>query len=500
MAAESWQDRYWINTLSNYARVVLRLLSGVVLFRLTFQFLGPEAFGFYSLLWSLFGFTVLMDFGLGFTVQRAIAQASATGDFARASRLVATVFWSFTGIAVLVVLAATVGGGWFLDWVHVPVEKRTEFHQALQIFFVFLALGFPCGLFPEMLRGLQRIDLVNWLQIGGLLLNFGLLTLALAQHWSFSLVMLISVATSVLPGAAAAVLVFSRAPGLSLRPALFEPASIRSVLSFSLVAYLITFTNLIMARTDQAVISFSIGVAMVAAYQAGYKSAEMFGLFSTQLQDALTPAAAQLHARGDQAGVLALLLASTRMTTALVVPLGALCAFYLEPLVRVLTGLKQVDQATLVVGWALIAATLSSLLSSSCSKRILMMCGWERKLMWASLVDAGANLVLSLVLVRSLGIAGVAIGTFVPTLLVGWLWILPLTAKFSHLSTGRFLATAYLPAWRTLLAAGVMLGLLLWLAPAAPNAGLWALAWRGALVGGVTLLTGWPLIKAVRHG
>jgi O-antigen/teichoic acid export membrane protein len=351
-----------------------------------------------------------------------------------------------------------------------------------------------------MLRGLQRIDLVNWLQIGGLLLNFGLLTLALLQHWSFPVIMLISVATSVLPGAVAAFLVFSRAPGLSLRPALFDKASIRGVLSFSLVAYLITFTNLIMSRTDQAVISVAIGVAFVAAYQAGYKSAEMFGLFSTQLQDALTPAAAQLHARGDQAGLVHLLLASTRMTTALVVPLAALCAVYLEPLVRVLTGLKQVDQDTLLVGWLLLAATLSSLLSNSCSKRILMMCGWERGLMRASLVDAGANLILSIVLVRSFGIAGVAIGTFLPTLLVGWLWIAPLTAAFSNLSLGRFLSAAYLPAGRTIVAAGVVLGLLVWLAPVAPDAKLLALAWRGALVGAVTLLVGWPLIKAVRHG
>jgi O-antigen/teichoic acid export membrane protein len=369
----------------------------------------------------------------------------------------------------------------------------------MMIFFVFLALGFPCGLFPEMLRGLQRIDLVNWLQIGGMLLNFGLLSLALTQHWSFPTIMLISVATSVLPGALAAFWVFSRAPGLSLRPAYFNKASIRGVLSFSLVAYLITFTNLIMARTDQAVISVAIGVALVAAYQAGYKSAEMFGLFSTQLQDALTPAAALLHARGDRAGILRLLFASTRMTTALVVPLAALCAVYLEPLIRVLTGLKVVEQSSLIVGWALLAATLSSLLSNSCSKRIMMMCGWERKLMWASLVDAGANLILSLFLVHTLGIAGVAIGTFVPTLLIGWLWIIPLTARFAEISIPELLVSAYGPALRTLAAAGAMLILLVWLAPAALDTGLLGLAWRGALVGVVTILSAWPLIKAVRH-
>jgi O-antigen/teichoic acid export membrane protein len=351
-----------------------------------------------------------------------------------------------------------------------------------------------------MLRGLQRIDLVNALQIGGLLLNFGLLAVALLRGWPFPLVMLVSVATSVLPSALAAWLVFRHAPALSLRPGLFDPDSVRAVLSFSLVAYLITFTNLVMARTDQAVIGFSLGIAFVAAYQAGYKAAEMFGLFSGQLQDALTPAAAQMHARGDQAGLVRLLLASTRVTTGLVVPLGALCAVYLEPLVRVLTGLKTVDDATLAVGWALIAATLSSLLSNSCSKRILMMSGWERPLLRASLVDAAANLALSLVLVHLLGIAGVAVGTLVPTVLVGWLWIVPLTARFAGLPVAELLRSAYLPAWRPVVAAGAVLGMLLVLAPFPADGGLPGLAWRGILVGAATVAAGWPLLRAVRHG
>ena len=58
------------------------------------------------------------------------------------------------------------------------------------------------------------------------------------------------------------------------------------------------------------------------------------------------------------------------------------------------------------------------------------MCGWERKLLRLSLMEAGVNLALSLALVRPFGVLGVAIGTLVPTLLVGWFGIVPLTSKF----------------------------------------------------------------------
>lgn len=498
MAAESWQGRYWRNTITNYARVVVRLASGVVLFRLTFQYLDADTFGFYSLLWSLFGFTVLMDFGLGFTVQKAMAEASASGDFTAASRLVATVFWSFLGLAAVVAVVAFLGVDVFLQRTQVPQARYAECRTAFLIFFGFLAAGFPCGLFPEMLRGLQRIDLNNWLQIGGVLVNFGLLGLALTAHWSFPLVMLVSVASAILPSVLAAWLVFPRAPGLSLRPAHFHLPSVRGVLSFSLVAYVVTFTNLIMARTDQAVIGFTIGIAFVAAYQAGYKAAEMFNLFAVQLQDAISPAAARLQAQGDHTSLRQLLVANTRMTTALVVPLGAICAVYLEPLVRFLTGIATVERSTLYVGWALLGSGISLMMTNSVSKRVMMMCGWERKLVWASLVDATVNLVLSIVLVSRFGIVGVAIGTLIPTVIVGWGWVLPMTARFAGMTTWEFCAAAYLPTLRVIAAAGVSLGLLVWLAPAAGQANLFALAWRGSLVAAVTVIGAWPLIRNVR--
>ena len=507
-AAETWQKRYWVNTATNYLRVVLRLGGGIVLFRLTYQYLERDAFGFYSLLWSLFGFTVLLDFGLGFTVQKAIATASAHGRYEEASRFVATVFWCFVAAGVLLFVTALATRGLFLDAVKIPAEHRADFGRAYLVFFIFLSAGLPAGLFPEMLRGLQRIDLVNWLLIGGLSLNLAVLATALLGGWSFPLIMLVSVATAVLPNATAAFLVFKRAPGLSLRPAHFHLGTIKGVLGFSLVAYTITFTNLIMSRTDQAVISLSIGVAFVALYQAGYKAAEMFGLFSVQLQDALTPAAAQLHAKGDRAGLLHLLTASTRMTTALVVPLGLLCAAYLEPLVRLLTGLKEIEPAIRTTGWLLIAATLSSLLTNSCSKRILMMCGWEKPLLRASLADAAANLVLSLVLVRdlrpfhidlNLGVVGVAAGTLIPTFLVGVFWMLPLTARFMERPLGALLREAYLPGFLASIPALGILGLLLWLAPVQTGAGLPAIAWRGALVGAATLIGGWRHLRALRH-
>ncbi len=498
MAEQDWKKHFWRNTVSNYLRTLLRLASGLVLFRLTFQQLETEQFGFYSLLWSLFGYTILLDFGLGFTAQKAVAEKTASGRIDELNELVATIFWTFTAIGGLLLTAFVAGLPYFLEWVKVSAANVPVFSPAYLVFVLGMALAFPLGIFPEMLRGLQRIDLANWISIGATLANLVLLSWALLAQWSFTFIVGISVATTVAPNAIAWFLVRPRIPGLSLHPRHFRLRAIGGVLSFSIVAYLITFTNLIMSRTDQAVISFTIGVSFIALYQAGYKVSEMFGMFSGQMQDALTPAAARLNIQRDMAGLQDLLRRSTQLTLLLTVPLYGLSAAYLDPLIRVLTGLKEVDSATFWVGQSLLFATFSSLVTNSCSKRILMMCGWEKKLLILSLVDAGANLVLSLLLVRPLGVLGVAIGTMIPTVLIGWLWVVPLTARFAELSVGRFLRTIFGPVILPLAAGGAMLGGLLWFAPIPANGSFLDCAWRGLLVVVCVGALGWRQGRSLR--
>ncbi len=498
MSGPDWQTYFWRNTFTNYLRTVLRLGSGIVLFRLTFQNLSPEQFGFYSLLWSLFGYTILLDFGLGFTAQKAVAEKTASGRIDELNHLICTIFWTFAFFGAVILAVFAVAQPWFLEWTHVSAANRPALGLGYTIFFTAMALAFPLGIFPEMLRGLQRIDLANWITIGALVLNFVLMTWGLVAGWAFPWIVFISVATTVAPNFVALLMVFGRIKGFSLHPKHFRFAAIQGVLSFSIVAYLITFTNLIMARTDQAVISIGIGISFVALYQAGYKAAEMFGLFSVQMQDALSPAAAQMNITNDASGLRELLVKSTQLTLFLTTPLYGLCAVYLEPVIRILTGLKTIDPSTYWVGQSLLLATFSSLITNSCSKRILMMCGWERQLLKISLIDAAINLVASLILVRRYGVLGVALGTMVPTVLLGWLWLVPLTARFLKTGVlemaGMFVRNVAFPIFVSL----ATLGALVSLAPASPGASFPAYIWRGFIVMGVLAVTGWPFLKQIK--
>ena len=286
-----WKRRFWATTGSSYLQMILRLVLGVILFRQLFSGLDQEEFGFWSLLWSLFGYGVLLDFGFGFTAQKAVAEKTAQGDLPGLNRLLATIFWTFIGLSVLLWVVFMLIRPGFLSGVEVAEADRAQFSRVYLIFFTGMALMFPLGLFPEILRGLQRVDLANWVGITTTVLHFTAIVTALALDWPFEIIMGISIASSLVPNLFAAYFAVRKLPGLSLNPRLFEWVSVKSQIGFSLAAYLITFSNLLMAKSDQLVIGLTIGVAAVTIYQAGYKMGEMLNLFSIQLQAALSPAA-----------------------------------------------------------------------------------------------------------------------------------------------------------------------------------------------------------------
>lgn len=490
-----WQRRFWSTAASGYVGVATRMLLGLVLFRTMFQQFSHSQFGFWALLWSLFGYGILLDFGFGFTAQRAVAQKTATGDISGLSKLLATILWTYVGMGALILVLFLSIRLPFLSHMGVLPADYAEFGQAYVVFFIGLAVLFPLGLFPEILRGLQRSDIANWVGIGSTVLNFGFLFWGLQAHWCLALLMGVSITTTALPNIVAAIFALRHLPGISFSPRLFEWRSVRAQLGFSVIAYLITFSNMLMSKSDQLVISLTLGVAMVTIYQAGYKLADMLGAFSYQLLQMISPAAAALHAQGDESGLRMLLQRTSRLTFLLVTPAYLLCAVYLSPLICLVTGITNPTGDIWWIGQALLLAVYSSTISSHSSKGVLIMSGEEKRMLVMSLTEAAANVVLSIILVYQIGVLGVAIGTMIPTILVGWLWVLPFTLKRLGLSFKSYLMYHLLGTWRPLTTFALTLAALAVWFPAGAHCGVIALIWRGLLCMAPLLVLGRKVIR-----
>ena len=245
---------------------------------------------------------------------------------------------------------------------------------------------------------------------------------ALWMKWGFLSIVCITLAEVLVSPLICTWLVFTTSPALSLSPRLFSSAAVREASRFSFVAYFIMVSYMIMTKTDLLVIGAMLSVSAAAVYQPGAKLAELYSMLIRQLANVLQPAAAHLYAKKDQTAIQKLLTDGIRYSGLIATPLYLVTAFYLPVLLRLLTGVSAVDDVTSTVGQLLLLWSFSFVLTHNVYKGIAVMGGHERKLLWVGVLEAVANLGLSIALVKlGHGLQGVALGTLVPAMLLGWL-------------------------------------------------------------------------------
>lgn len=439
----SWKECFWRNLKGSYVAAATRMLVGLILFPILFRHMSREQFGFWSLLWGIVTYTVLMDFGIGSTARIEVARRAHSDEWPALNSLLSTMFWFYVMLFVLVDGVVLYMRPWALHWIR--AGNNVEFSNAYIIFVVTIGLSVPLGLIGEILRGLQRMDVVcAWWSIGQVA-NLGLMSLAVCTGWRFDTMVLASAAATVAPAFGMWWDLRAFAPGLSLHVKHFQLSRLRPVLSFSMVVYLLSVANLVIARTDQIVIGLCLGVSMVAIYQAGFKVADVYGFSLIQLGELLSPAAAQSKGMRNHGDLVDLVTKSTRATALIGGPLFFLCMVYLDPIIHVLTGLSPIPAQYRAVGVVLLIGRFSSLLTHSCACPVFLGAGYERKLLKMSVSEAAANLGLSLLLAYRLGVVGVALGTTIPAVLIGWGWALPLTLRFTRLDLFQWLRSVYYP-------------------------------------------------------
>jgi hypothetical protein len=119
----------------------------------------------------------------------------------------------------------------------------------------------------------------------------------------------------------------------------------------------------------------------------------------------------------------------------------------MDQLLWVLTG-RPSNPQTFWTGEVLLLWGYTTILTQSVSKRIFMMTGHERRLMWLGMGEALLNLALSIGLLHYYrNVVCVAIGSLVATFIFGWFSIWPWAAREANLTGWCLARTVLFPTW-----------------------------------------------------
>lgn len=443
--------------ITGWLGLFIRVGSGFVTFRILYQWMSadPEQFGLWSIMWSMFGYGILLDLGFGLTAQKSVVELSAKQDWERLSRILSTTIIFYLVAAVVVCGAGTLFSTSIVRLLKITAERQADLAGALTVFIFGIGLTLPLGVAPEVLRGQQRQMLANLFSITGSLANLISVVVVVKYDLSFLTLIVLCLLCVLIPNLAAAVVALRRMPNVVLSPRNFSVGTMREIGRFSVFAYINSLGNMIRTKFDQPVIGVILGARYVAFYQAAGKTAEMYGVFVRQIADALSPVAAHLHVSNDPSRLRSVMRAGMRFTAGVATPLAIIFAAYMEPLLSLVTGTQDPTPPMICVGWTLIAWNYSASVTSGVYRTMFMMAGHERRIVLTNTFEALLNVVLSVGLTvwirhrfgSEWAILGVALGSAVSAAIYGWGIILHWTAREIDCSVRSLLTEVVLKPW-----------------------------------------------------
>ena len=436
------------NVLWNWGAFFFNVAATFVLSPYVVKSLGNNTYGLWVLLGSLVGYLGLLDFGVRGAVTRYVSRFHADGDDQKASRLTSTALriFSLMGLAavfVTVLLAAGIVHRFNITSAETDTARLVVILGGLAV-----ATALVGGVYGGVVIGLQRFDLNGQMEIGiglirvigiyfALKLGFGILALSLIQ---------LGVSGARTLGS----IWFSRRlyPELRVRLNAWDPDAFRQIFSFSAYSTLILFSSSLILYSDSVVIGAFLPIGLITYFAIAGNLIDYTRSLVRSISTTLTPRISALEA-SDPGAITGVILRAARLATLLILPIAV---------TFVLRGARFVDvwmgpAYGLEAGRILRILSLGLLFSAATQVTLSALMGLSRHKEYVpfNIAEALLNLGMSIYWVRPFGIAGVALGTTVPSL-VSSLIVMPWYVRRSAgVPPGSYLVQAWLRPFVALL-------------------------------------------------
>jgi O-antigen/teichoic acid export membrane protein len=406
----SLKTRTLTNVLSSGGGLVVNIAVGFFLSPFVLHHLGDDAFGLWILIFSLTGYYGIFDFGIRSSLVRYVSKFQATGDKEHLARLINTSLFVYTCLG-LILMIPTVLGSFYVDrFFHIPVEFL---HDAKILFFMVgtcIAVGFPLGMSGGILEGLQRFYLLNSTNIVGTLIRAALIIYFLHRGFGLLTVAFITMSMPLIMSALRGVIA-QRLVTIPYGWRYVDRESFKQVANYGSVTFMIIVAARLRFKSDAVIIGTFLSAAAITRFSIGSRLVDYAGETVSSLAQIFTPMASQFHATGDYNGLRKIFISGNRACAFIMFPLAVALIVMGKSVIEAWVGPRYISSYIILL-IALIPATLYN--AQTTSNRILFGMSMHKALATVVLIEGVSNIILSVALVRPLGIIGDTIGTAIP--------------------------------------------------------------------------------------
>jgi len=436
------------NVGSSWSALAINVIVGIFLSPFIVHHLGDAAFGIWVLIFSITGYYGLFDLGIRSSIIRYVSKYTATDDREKLAQFVNTALFTYTGIGVVCMAVTALLSSPVEHFFKIPPEMHSQTRLLLLMVGTSVSLGFPLGVFGGMLEGLQRFYILNWTSIGATLMRAALIVYFLNRGHGLLTVALVTVLLPIFSSVLRGIIVFRYCP-VRLGLQYVNRDSFRHMANYGGTTFLVLVAVRLRFRTDELVLGTMMSTIAVTWFNFGARIVDYANEFVSSLAQVFVPMSSQSEAVGNLDRVRKIYIAGNRACAFLILPITAILILFGKHVIRIWVGARYVPHSYPVLVVMIIPFAL--MLSQAASSRILFGLGKHQTMAAVTVIEGVANLILSIALVRPLGIVGDALGTAIPLSFTCLVFLPRHMKKQIGVPVGSFLREAYtLPILLTL--------------------------------------------------
>ncbi len=405
-----------VNVLSNWAAFLAGTAITFFLSPFVVHRLGQEQYGLWALLGSVVGYLGLLDLGVRVGVTRFVAQKDTQQDLDGLNRVVvaALVMFSAAGTAAVILGLGLAAG--LPHLFEVPPSLFEAGRIGVVLCGLSVAVALVSGAYGAVLAGLQRFDLLNLIDLGTEVLRAAGVVFTLRAGHGIVALATLQLAVLLLRGSLYWIASHRLRPGLGITRRLFDAEVCRELIRFSAVTTILHASGMIIFSSDAVVVAALLPVAQVAFFVIGGNLAQAALQVLGGVSRALYPLVSSRQASEGVAGARGLMRDSLRLTTIVFLPIVVTFLVRGRTFIGLWMGPEYAGRSGQVL--QVLAIGLLVFASYQVVTSGMMAMALHKGLIPAYVGEAVANLALSVLLGRHLGVVGVAWGTTIPRIVL----------------------------------------------------------------------------------
>lgn len=395
------------------------LLVNALSIPITVRYLGPEQFGVWVTISTTLSLLVVLDLGIASALTNLISEAYAKESRELAARYATSAFW------MMMIIAAALGLIGTALWPVIPwgpvfrlegAAKAMVASRAVAVAYAVFLFGLPAGLAAKLLGGYQELRTANIFAAAGSVANLLAVVVVTRLHGSLPLLIGASSGAAVGANALCLVWIWSRhKPWLRPSRRYWSRAVARQLMTGGSQLFILQLAGLIVFNSDNFVIAHYLGPIEVTPYSVTWKLVGYAAALQIIVTPALWPAYAEAWVRGDVLWIRRTLVNVMASTMGVATAASAALLVWGKQIVRLWAGSAAVPSQSLIAAmcfWVVLSTFMGN------TATVLSATNEMRLQATLSVIAAGVNLWLSILLVQRIGSLGVILGTIASYLLI----------------------------------------------------------------------------------